>query len=265
MVRDQQYTLEIMRQERWRWQQVLSELDRAHQESLYKSDRGQKTNEGKREGAREHRKAFVGKRCPAWLRPIEKPAPGQWPLYELIPERNNLRQAWEMYDAGTGSHLIAAHFNATGVLVLAKRMNAKPTQGWTAQLVRQMLVNPPAMGVYQPKKLKEGRRVIEGDCEPIEGYYPELVDEGLFLRVAAALKEAGQKGTNKGPHGHNYANLFKGLCQCGTTPTTRLTSDTGRRRDSVICAATRAATPIARTRRASNTRSSSRWCSVSPG
>jgi hypothetical protein len=79
-----------------------------------------------------------------------------------------------------------------------------------------MLVNPAAMGVYQPKKLKDGRRVIEGDCDPIEGYYPALVHEGLFLRVKTALKKAGKTGSNKGPHGKDYANLFKGLCQCGS-------------------------------------------------
>jgi Resolvase, N terminal domain/Recombinase len=216
MVRDQQYTRDVMRRERWRWQQVLSELIRAHEESFWKSDRGRKTNDGKREAARDRRKAFVGNRCPAWLRPIEKPVAGQWPLYELIPERCNLRQAWEMYDAGNGSNKIAAHFNATGVRVLAKRIRAKETQGWTAQLVRQMLVNVAAMGVYQPKMLKDGRRVIEADCDPIEGYYPALVNEGLFLRVRTALKEAGKTGSNKGPHGQHYANLFKGLCQCGS-------------------------------------------------
>ena len=218
MVRDQQYTREIMRRERWRWQQVLSELIRAHEEFFYKSDRGRKTNQGKREAAREKRKAFVGKRCPAWLRPIKDPAPGQWPLYELIPERRKLRQAWEMYDAGTGSHLIAAHLNTTKVDVLAKRTKAKPTQGWTAQLVRQMLVNPAAMGVYQPKKLKDGRRVIDEECEPMEGYYPALVEGDLFVRVRTALKKAGNKDNNRGPHGKDYANLFKGLCRCGHNP-----------------------------------------------
>jgi hypothetical protein len=218
MVRDQQYTREIMRRERWRWQQVLSELIRAHEESFYKSDRGRKTNQGKREAAREQRNAFVGKRCPAWLRPIKDPAPGQWPLYELVTKRRNLRQAWEMYDAGTGSHLIAAHLNATKVDVLAKRTNAKPTQGWTAQLVRQMLVNPAAMGVYQPKKLEDGWRVIDEECEPIEGYYPPLVDRDLFVRVKAALKKAGDEANNRGPHGHNYTNLFKGLCRCECNP-----------------------------------------------
>jgi DNA invertase Pin-like site-specific DNA recombinase len=39
MVRDQQYTRDVMRRERWRWQQVLSELIRAHEESFWKSRR----------------------------------------------------------------------------------------------------------------------------------------------------------------------------------------------------------------------------------
>jgi hypothetical protein len=214
MVREQRYTREIMRQERWRWQQVLSELIRAHEESFWKSDRGRKTNEGKREDARQHRKTFCGRRCPAWLRPIDKPTPGQWPLYELTEQADLYKQAWLMADRGLGSPTIAAHFNSTDVPVLAKRTKAKPTQGWTAQLVRQLLRNPAAMGVYQPKKLRDGHRVIDHDCESIVGYYPELVDPALFRRVDAAIKDrAGRVG--KGPHGQDYANLFKGLCRCG--------------------------------------------------
>src|SRR5262249_41199623 len=83
------------------------------------------------------------------------------------------------------------------------------------QLVRRLLRNPAAMGVYQPKKLQEGRRVIDHDCEPIEGYYPPLIDSALFRRVDSALKDrAGRVG--KGPHGQDYANLFKGLCPWGS-------------------------------------------------
>jgi predicted nucleic acid-binding Zn-ribbon protein len=215
MVREQQYTRDIMKQERWRWQQVLSELIRAHEESLWKSERGRATNEGKREGARQHRKTFCGRRCPAWLRPIEKPEPGQWPLYELTEQAERYKQAWLMIDRGLGSPTIAAHFNSTHVPVLAKRTKAKPTQGWTAQLVRQLLRNPAAMGVYQPKKLRDGLRVIDHDCECIEGYYPPLVDSALFRRVDSALKDRGGR-VGKGPHGQHYANLFKGLCRCGS-------------------------------------------------
>ena len=223
MVRDQKYTPAVMREKRYLWQVVLNELIRAHEESLRKSGMLLDAYAGNRARAKNRQRAMVGKRCPAWLQPIEKPERGQWPLYEFVPPEEGgkpsradlYRQAWEMYDRGVGSHLIANYFNDTKVPVLAKRINAKPTQGWTAQLVRQLLTNVAAMGVYQPKKVGEGgRKVIGSDCEPMEGYYPALVDEILFLRVRAALKSAGTKG-KKGPHGQDYANLFKGLCVCG--------------------------------------------------
>src|SRR5271168_1066535 len=54
MVRDQEFTREIMRKERWRWQFVLNELIRAHEASMRKSDLLLKTYEGNREPAREH-------------------------------------------------------------------------------------------------------------------------------------------------------------------------------------------------------------------
>jgi hypothetical protein len=226
MVRDQDYTREIMRRERWRWQQVLSELTRAHEESFWKSDRLLKTYEGNRERVREHRRAMVGNRCPAWLRPIKDPGPGQWPLYEFIPAEapregepqkpsraEMYRQAWEMVDRGVGSPTIANHFNTTGVPVLAHRIRGKLTQGWTAQLVRQLLRNPAAMGVYRQKKLVNGRRIQIDDCEDAEGYYPVLVTPDLFFRVDTALKsKAGKAG--KGPQGETYTNLFKGLGEC---------------------------------------------------
>jgi hypothetical protein len=219
MVRDQQFTREIMRRERWRWQVVLSELIRAHEESLRKQDLLLKTYEGNRQRARNHKRAMVGNRCPAWLRPIKDPQPGQWPLYEFVPAEPDkprradmYRQAWEMIDRGVGSPTVANLFNTTGVPVLAKRKHAKPTQGWTAQLVRQLLRNAAAMGIYRQKKLIDGRRVVVDDCEDVEGYYPALVSPALFQRVDAALK------ARSGPHGENYTNLFKGLCICSENP-----------------------------------------------
>lgn len=230
MVRNQKFTLDILDEEDWRWQQVLSELTRAHKESKWKSERLLKTYEGNRERARRHQRAMVGNRCAAWLRPIADPKPGQWPLYEFLPAEepkdgepqkprraDQYREAWEMIDAGAGSPTIADHFNTTGVPVLAHRIHGKPTQGWTAQLVRQLLRNPAAMGVYRQKKLIDGRRVAEDDCEDVPGYYPALVPADLFHRVDAAIKSrAGKAG--KGPHGQHYANLFKGLCACEHNP-----------------------------------------------
>jgi hypothetical protein len=230
MVRDEQYTREAMRRQRWRWQQVVGELIRAHEESLWKSERGQKTNEGKREDARQRRSTFCGRRCPAWLRPIEKPKPGEWPLYELTEEAHLYKQAWLMIDRGLGSPTIAAHFNNTDVPVLAKRTKAKPTQGWTAQLVRQLLRNPAAIGVYQPKKLRDGLRVIDHDCEPIEAYYPELVDAALFRRVASAIKERGGR-VGKARMVKITQISSRGYAGGGATPTTRSTSATGPRKD----------------------------------
>src|SRR5712691_2780611 len=113
MVCDQKFTLDILDEEDWRWQQVLSELTRAHKESKWKSERLLKTYEGNRERARLHTRAMVGNRCPAWLQPIRDPQPGQWPLYEFAPAEkpkasepqkprraDMYRQAWEMADRG---------------------------------------------------------------------------------------------------------------------------------------------------------------------
>lgn len=224
MVRDQKFTPDILDEEDWRWQQVMSELTRAHKESLWKTKRLLSTYEGNRARARNHLRAMVGNRCPAWLRPIKDPQPGQWPLYEFVPapkpgephRADMYRQAWEMVDRGVGSPTIANLFNETDVPVLAKRVHGKPTQGWTAQLVRQLLRNPAAMGVYRQKKLIDGRRLVVDDCEDVD-YYPALVTPDLFQRVDSALKsKAGKAG--KGPQGKTYTNLFKGLCICGDNP-----------------------------------------------
>jgi hypothetical protein len=227
MVRDQKYTSEIMREKRYLWQIVLNELIRAHEESLRKSGLLLDTYAGNRERARDHNRAMVGNRCPAWLRPIKDPAPGQWPLYEFVPPEqpkdgeqpkrsraDMYREAWEMVDRGVGSPTIANLFNETSVPVLAHRIHGKPTQGWTGQLVRQLLRNPAAMGIYRQKKLVNGRRVFVDDCEDVD-YYPALVTPELFYRVDAALKaRTGKAG--KGPQGDTYPNLFKGLLVCGS-------------------------------------------------
>jgi len=94
------------------------------------------TYEGNRERAREHRKALVGNRCPKWLRPIEKPEPGQWPLYEFVPQGDGMTASLPTSTGRRGNGgpwrrfaSVAIHFNTTGVPVLAKRTHKKPTQG----------------------------------------------------------------------------------------------------------------------------------------
>jgi hypothetical protein len=217
--------------------QDLIEMFRAYQESQRKSEFGIKTNLNKREGARNGERrvmkagagCFVGRRCPAWLRPLGMPSP-KGHLYEIIedapdqPWRGIVRRALLMADAGHGVGTIAKRFNDEQVppLEVAHRLPSNSNQRrkkrpvsikWTAGMVWQLIRNAAIIGEYQPYVVKEGKRGDAGLA--IKGYYPPLFpdDPGIYYRVRDAMK-ARDKAGGKGRNGRNYANIIKGTGRC---------------------------------------------------
>jgi hypothetical protein len=217
--------------------QDLIEMFRAFQESQRKSEFGIETNSNKREAARAGRRrvmkagagCFVGRRCPAWLRPLSVPSSDGY-LYEIVedapdqPWRGIARRAVLMADTGHGVGTIAKRFNDERVPTLetAHRLTANRNERlkkrpisvkWTAGMVWQLIRNPAIIGEYQPYVVKEGKRRDAGLA--IKGYYPPLFpdDPGIYYRVRDAM-HARDKAGGKGRNGRNYANIIKGIGRC---------------------------------------------------
>src|ERR1043166_3794582 len=84
--------------------QDLIEMFRAYQESQRKSEMGTDTNAKKRANARAGLGKFVGRRCHAWLRPLDMPS-AEGHLYEILrdkdgPWADTARRAFLLADAG---------------------------------------------------------------------------------------------------------------------------------------------------------------------
>jgi hypothetical protein len=103
---------------------------------------------------------------------------------------------------------------------------------WNKSYVRRILRNPAVIGRFQPYLLVRGKRVPDG--EPIEGYYPAVVDPDLFYRVQAAMDARRiSGGGRKGPH---LTNLFSKLLRCGYCGGKMYVINKGKHRDRwLIC------------------------------
>lgn len=173
--------------------EIIVVLARAHEESAMKSDRLCAAWANKRKHAADRKLTSV---CPKWLK-----LSADRRKFEPIRDRVKVvRRIFQMAADGMG---------ASGI---AKRLNTEntPTFGgasfWQDSSVKKILGNRAVLGEYQPHRLQEGERVPVGD--PIQDYYPSVIDESTFYAVQQGLAQRRSQG---GRHGHHLRNLFTGL------------------------------------------------------
>jgi Recombinase len=53
-----------------------------------------------------------------------------------------------------------------------------PSPKWDQSTIHNMLRNRATIGEHQPKRIRNGKRVPDGN--PIPGFYPAAIDESLF-------------------------------------------------------------------------------------
>jgi DNA invertase Pin-like site-specific DNA recombinase len=131
---------------------------------------------------------------------------------ELIPEKaETVRMIFGLTLDGLGTTAIIRKFNQLGVQPISNR------KSWGKSYIQKILNNPAVFGDYQPYKIdNNGQRVFDG--EPINNYYPAVVDKQTFLAVKAL--KAG-KVVKAGRKGKAFSNLFSGLCKCKCGATMR--------------------------------------------
>lgn len=175
-------------------------MSRAHEESLTKSKRVAAAWDNKRKTAQAK---VLTQRIPAWLRVRDG-------RIEPIPERVELVQRiFTMSLNGAGHLYIAKTFNQEGIKPWGDGIHqSRQAKGWYASYIAKILSNRAVTGEYTPHKLINKKRVA---CEPVAGYYPEVIDEATFHRVRHAHYERKKTGGPVGEH----ANLLSGLLSCG--------------------------------------------------
>jgi hypothetical protein len=176
-------------------------MSRAHEESETKRKRVAAAKDKKRERARAGEVKFT-RLCPEWLRPV---GDGTDFEFVVIPERVAIvRRIFDESMAGLGKRVVAATLNRDGIPAF------RGNNGWHHSSIHKIIRNEATIGIFNPGRMEDGKRVIEGD--PIREYYPSIISDELFWRVQEAVK--GRQRASAGRKGTAFANLLSGLGTC---------------------------------------------------
>lgn len=189
---------------------------RAHEESATKGRRVREAWSAKRRKAATE---VLTARGPAWLK-VRMGESGRRTGWDVIDDRAEVvRTIFQLALEGTGQEAIAATLNKAGVKPFGRGAR------WHKSSVAKILRNTAVVGTYSPHEVSydeiTGRKLRAPSGEPIEGYYPTIVDEAVFRDVQALLwsspsGEDGGEARSRGPAhrpGH-VTHWLAGLARC---------------------------------------------------
>lgn len=174
---------------------------RAHEESAKKGKRVGAAWSNKRVKAREEGRPMTAL-CPGWMR-LREDRTG----YDLIEDRATIvRRVFDWTVQGRGQHWIADTLNREGVPVFGRGAR------WHRSYVKKMLHDRSTIGTYTPHRKVNGKRIPE---EPIEGYFPAVIDRDVFERVEE-LRRLRDPATarNTAVVSGRITHLLAGLAKC---------------------------------------------------
>lgn len=198
-------------------------MSRANNESAAKSTRLSKLWRRKKEEAATTGR-LVTSECPRWLTANAEKT-GFIVLEEIAA---SVRKVFEMRINGYGITSIVTRANAESWPAPGKpsvqksgestedferRQTSSPT--WHTSTVGRLLKNRAVLGEYQPHTYSADEdRVRLPSGDPIQGYYPPIIDEVTFLRAQA---KAARRGRFPGRRDASLKNWLQGLlrCTCG--------------------------------------------------
>lgn len=176
---------------------------RAHDESAVKSDRLAKAWAQKRKEIAA--KPMTGK-LPGWLRLNEEKA------IEVIPDRVEVvKGVFVKYLDGVAPAVIARSLNTAGVECwgLGKQKATK----WNSSYIQRILDHESVVGRFTPHKIAyEGIQKKRVPLDPVENYFPAVIDPETFHRVQEVRKR--NKLKRKATSG--LSNAFSMLFRCRT-------------------------------------------------
>ena len=174
---------------------VVMNAFRAFSESETKSERGIANWEIKRAKGEP-----MTAQAPKWLKVRKNDGKRH---FEVIPERVEIvRRIYRECLSGRGKAAIARTLNEDGIPCFGK------AKGWRSSYIFKILKSEAVIGRYQPctKPKKALRRTPVGD--PIEGYFPSIIDEATFAKVQNRPR------TTSVAAGRRFANLWSGIARC---------------------------------------------------
>lgn len=187
---------------------LLLYIQRAREESKRKSDLIRAARQHSFAAARATGR-IVTARCPAWLRKVSDSK------FEVIPEAaTTVKLIFEWKLQGLSQRRLEAKLNAEATWRPPPQQKTKYERGdkgngWRTSYIKKILENRAVIGEYQPHQKINEKREIAGP--PIKGYYPIIIDDGIFYAVQQQL--AANKG--KGGCTGKKSNIFTHIAKCG--------------------------------------------------
>jgi DNA invertase Pin-like site-specific DNA recombinase len=184
---------------------------RGHEESATKARRVADAYERKRKAAAagERSKPFT-RMLPAWLRYNE-----QERKHEVIPERADvLKEIFLKAGSGWGQHCIAQWLNEQRVPTWGGQGKRRKAEGWHRSYVRKLLTNSAVVGTFTPHLQEtdaDNNKRKRRPLDPVEGYFPAVVERELFERVASRMRAPAARGRNATAA---PASIFAGVLRC---------------------------------------------------
>jgi Recombinase/Recombinase zinc beta ribbon domain len=139
-----------------------------------------------------------------------------------IPERAQAIQAiFKMADEGLGQHAIAQRLNTERVPTFGGLGKQRKADAWHRTYIQKLLTNSAVVGTFTPH---QRRRDVQGNrrrvpLDPVEKYFPDVIERDLFERVASRARATAPRGRNAAVE---PKSIFAGLlrcAQCGGTAT----------------------------------------------
>ncbi|HEH9441871.1 TPA: recombinase family protein [Aeromonas sobria] len=174
---------------------ALSIMTRAYNESLLKSKRATDAIQRKLEDARETNKV-INANIPAWIDNING-------KFHLNKHAETVKLIFDLYISGMTMRPITRHLSDQNIeypkpKIAKKGVNAGEYK-WNSGRVMTILSSPYVYGTYTPLK-----------GEPIEDYYPAVVDLATFMKV----KDIRENRKVKANKVNDLLSIFSSCCQC---------------------------------------------------
>jgi DNA invertase Pin-like site-specific DNA recombinase len=182
---------------------------RANEENERKADRVGEAYDEKRKNAAqrtENGKPFT-QMLPAWLT-----WNAETKRHEAFDERAKVVQRiFGMAEEGLGQHAIAQRLNAEGVPTFGGRGKQRKADAWHRSYVRKLLTNSAVVGTFTPHQRRADTNRQRVPLDPIEDYFPAIVERELFERVTSRLRATAPRGRNATAE---PKSIFAGLLRC---------------------------------------------------